>query len=128
MSEKLTLLEVAENNLKVLELINTDIAPLHFVPIELDMMTKALADTRAAIAAHKLATEGPSWDDAPEWAMWLRMDDDGQWWWHEREPRLQESGGAWISPAMSRVSPARAFDETWKTAGGARPQKDEVTQ
>ena len=28
----------------------------------------------------------PSWDDAPEWANWLAMDEDGAWEWFEREP------------------------------------------
>ena len=28
----------------------------------------------------------PSWDEAPEWANWLAMDDTGGWWWYETEP------------------------------------------
>lgn len=30
----------------------------------------------------------PSWKDAPEWAQWLAMDEDGQWVWFETEPHL----------------------------------------
>lgn len=29
----------------------------------------------------------PSWDDAPEWAQWLAMDDSGAWFWYEEKPR-----------------------------------------
>jgi len=28
----------------------------------------------------------PDWKDAPEWAKWLSMDEDGEWWWYENEP------------------------------------------
>lgn len=31
----------------------------------------------------------PDWKDAPEWANWLTMDDDGEWYWHETEPSLR---------------------------------------
>lgn len=30
----------------------------------------------------------PSWEDAPEWAMWLGIDADGQCYWFSLEPEL----------------------------------------
>jgi hypothetical protein len=30
----------------------------------------------------------PDWKDAPEWAKWLAMDEDGQWHWFDIEPAL----------------------------------------
>lgn len=37
----------------------------------------------------------PSWDDAPEWASYLAMDDGGEWYWHEEMPVW--SGVEWSS-------------------------------
>ena len=28
----------------------------------------------------------PSWDQAPEWAHWLAMDKNGEWYWHKDKP------------------------------------------
>ena len=36
----------------------------------------------------------PDWKDAPEWASWLAMDEDGDWFWYESEPKLG-SYGSW---------------------------------
>lgn len=33
----------------------------------------------------------PSWDDAPEWAEWMALDDDGAHWF-EDEPQLDQHG------------------------------------
>ena len=30
----------------------------------------------------------PDWDDAPEWAKYLAMDDDGSYYWFDSEPEL----------------------------------------
>lgn len=32
----------------------------------------------------------PDWNDAPEWAEWLAMDADGQYWWFEKEPKFED--------------------------------------
>ena len=32
----------------------------------------------------------PDWKDAPRWARWLALDDDGQWWWHSSKPFLDD--------------------------------------
>ena len=28
----------------------------------------------------------PEWKDAPEWANWLAMDQDGSWQWWDKQP------------------------------------------
>ena len=28
----------------------------------------------------------PEWKDAPDWAQWLAMDANGDWYWYELEP------------------------------------------
>jgi len=37
----------------------------------------------------------PDWNDAPEWANYVAMDDDGEWYWYENEPTF--SFGTWHS-------------------------------
>ncbi len=37
----------------------------------------------------------PDWKDAPEWARWLAMDDDGEWFWFESEPTFHRGQGVW---------------------------------
>ena len=32
----------------------------------------------------------PSWDSAPEWANWLAMDSDSEWFWYISEPHLDQ--------------------------------------
>ena len=34
----------------------------------------------------------PNWEDAPEWANWLAMDADGEWYWFEEEPEIEGDG------------------------------------
>lgn len=31
----------------------------------------------------------PDWKDAPEWANYLAMDPDGDWYWYLNEPKIQ---------------------------------------
>lgn len=40
----------------------------------------------------------PSWDEAPEWANWLAMDDGGSWYWHAGKPFFDFADGAWYDP------------------------------
>lgn len=37
----------------------------------------------------------PSWDEAPSWAQWLAMDNDGYWLWYENKPCWKHSLGEW---------------------------------
>lgn len=32
----------------------------------------------------------PDWKDAPEWANYLAMDRDGQWFWYEERPNKED--------------------------------------
>ena len=34
----------------------------------------------------------PAWSDAPEWANYLAMDKNGEWWWHEDKPTKTKCG------------------------------------
>ena len=34
----------------------------------------------------------PDWDFAPDWAMWLGQDPDGDWYWYEAEPYHSDDG------------------------------------
>jgi len=36
----------------------------------------------------------PNWDDAPDWANWLAQDEDGEWYWFEHRPVLDD--GTWV--------------------------------
>lgn len=62
----------------------------------------------------------PSWDDAPEWAEWLAMDEDGQWNWFEAKPTnndLQKTGlYIWDTPDKNKwekaTEPTKS-DEEW---------------
>ena len=33
----------------------------------------------------------PSWGDAPDWANWMAMDDDGEWYWYEKRPAKEKN-------------------------------------
>lgn len=37
----------------------------------------------------------PKWDEAPEWAKYLCMDNDHTWWWFEFEPVWENGNDKW---------------------------------
>lgn len=39
----------------------------------------------------------PSWDDAPEWANYMAMDDNEDWHWYEKKPDWSESEKEWLT-------------------------------
>ena len=45
----------------------------------------------------------PSWDDAPEWAQWLAMDKNGQWFWYEFKPVCKRE--YWLGGEMEAALP-----------------------
>lgn len=40
----------------------------------------------------------PDWKDAPEWAQWVAMDADGDWWWYENKPEFDGESDRWVLP------------------------------
>jgi len=52
-------------------------------------------------AAH-IISDIPSWDDAPTWAGWIGMDEEGAFWF-EIEPEAYSDGSTWKYPLGSRI-------------------------
>ncbi len=52
----------------------------------------------------------PSWDDAPEWAQWLAMDESGRWWWYEKRPVRKEE--YWLGDDFDNGDMEEAFPNT----------------
>ena len=44
----------------------------------------------------------PEWKDAPDWAQWLAMDANGDWYWYELEPDY--NGEEWEHIGVIRAS------------------------
>ena len=62
----------------------------------------------------------PSWNDAPEWANWLAMDADGEWYWFEREPEIE--GDGWDQDkGMSENRHELASVDSWTRSLERRP-------
>ena len=63
----------------------------------------------------------PSWDEAPEWASWLAMDEDGSWGWFESEPEVSDDFEVWDSAYT--YLPAKKYygDEYWTDSLERRP-------
>lgn len=40
----------------------------------------------------------PDWKDAPEWARYLAVDSDGDWYWYNLQPRTGENRWFFSSP------------------------------
>ena len=61
----------------------------------------------------------PSWKDAPEWAMWLAQDADGEWCWCENKPSAVVwywyPDGHFSSACESKPNP------NWRNTLEARP-------
>jgi hypothetical protein len=60
----------------------------------------------------------PDWKDAPDWANWLAMDDDGEWYWYSIEPHLADD--CWVSDASKLSYAGRQV--RWDLSLSERPQ------
>ena len=70
----------------------------------------------------------PSWSDAPDWAEWLAMDGNGEWYWYERPIRAAKRRDLWeYGPISGAVESAAYSPEEvrpdWRTTLQARPAK-----
>jgi len=54
----------------------------------------------------------PDWKDAPEWAKWLAMDEDGSWYWYEKEP--YSGDGEWYGAGgqLSHVGQTISWEDS----------------
>ena len=53
----------------------------------------------------------PDWNDAPEWANYMSMDESGKWYWWEHEP-LPKFGQWWLQ-RDGKVKLALEADKPW---------------
>lgn len=72
----------------------------------------------------------PDWKDAPEWAQWLAMDEDGSWGWysHKPVPEGQDQYGKFWGKASNADQYKRAtggrrdeFHSNWQKSLEPRP-------
>jgi hypothetical protein len=60
----------------------------------------------------------PSWDDAPDWANYVALNEAWMWRWYEKKPEIMM--GVWVSAGKEQHSRyAEAID--WKESLEARP-------
>jgi hypothetical protein len=52
----------------------------------------------------------PDWKDAPAWAKWLAMDNDGTWFWYAEKPTLLSA--FWNSAAKFEFASASEWDNS----------------
>jgi len=63
----------------------------------------------------------PDWKDAPEWASWLAMDEDGEWLWYLVKPEYCIYSGKWVSTKKSRIAFSKYGDVDKKYSLEHRP-------
>ena len=63
----------------------------------------------------------PSWDEAPEWANWLAMDEDGSWGWFEVAPEINEYFEMWYSECAYLPACKYYGDDYWTESLERRP-------
>ena len=56
----------------------------------------------------------PSWNDAPEWANYLAMDSDNDWYWYESKPHYYY--GRWTCESYQRSSRANIDDKSYSSS------------
>lgn len=55
----------------------------------------------------------PDWKDAPEWAQFLAMDADGEWYWYESMPRISEISQLWcVTGKMEHAGSVTGWRDT----------------
>lgn len=59
-------------------------------------------------------SDTPSWDDAPDWAMWLAQDKYGQCWFKDK-PDLHRSNDVYVAPEASVESSLKVIADAKKS-------------
>lgn len=59
----------------------------------------------------------PDWVNAPEWANYVAMDDDGEWKWYENEPIV----GCYCWDCNKGKELSAGFDINWENSLEKRP-------
>jgi hypothetical protein len=68
----------------------------------------------------------PNWEDAPDWANYLAMDENGSWYWFEKEPyakNLNYDYGMWVSKGKANLAFESGF--SWDETLEERPNTTE---
>jgi len=82
---------------------------------EIDRLTAMLVESKMP---EQPEPSKPHWANAPEWAQWLAMDDDGAWWWYEDLPVKYET--CWDRRRGKRMDTGRT-GSTWADTLEQRP-------
>lgn len=85
---------------------------------QIDALTERVKELEAKLL--KIHPPLP-WDEAPEWARWAAMDEDGDWWWYSEEPTIRS-----ISYSPDNIRDAclqfnHAMHTNWRKSKQARP-------
>jgi hypothetical protein len=60
----------------------------------------------------------PDWSQAPEWANYVAMDADGEWFWYSEEPTIVDN--VWIPDGGHHIY-AGTTDSPWTSSLSTRP-------
>ena len=68
----------------------------------------------------------PDWKDAPEWAQWLAMDEDGEWCWFDYRPFAEDQWCKW-EVSIGRYAIAdhhnNQVNSNWRETLESRPEE-----
>jgi len=66
----------------------------------------------------------PNWDNAPEWAKYWTVDNDGKCWWFECMPGISDNDNYWTEPSpYGKTKADKTSCETWRESLEERPLK-----
>jgi hypothetical protein len=68
----------------------------------------------------------PDWKDAPEWAQYVAMDEDGDWYWYELKPELLDT--CWLQSVSGQFDLVRFPFPEWQDSLEERPGQTIVSE
>ena len=87
------------------------------------------SEVSAAVDAMPNLPGVPEWSEAPEWAEWLAIDNNGEWYWYERQISADDMRGAWdYGSGLSGAIRSAAYSSDdgrpdWRSSLQPRPAK-----